>query len=44
MIRDIVIESTKLRDLTSLEFIQNKLDCTEYELNGALERAMQLAS
>jgi len=41
-IRDIVIESTKLRDLTSYEFIQNKLDCTEYELNGALERSMQL--
>jgi hypothetical protein len=42
MIHDIVIESTKLRDLASLEFIQNKLDCTEYEVNGALERAMQL--
>lgn len=41
-IRDMVIGSTKLRDLTSFEFIQNKLDCTEYEAKGALERAMQL--
>jgi len=42
MIHDIVIESTKLRDLASFEFIQNKLDCTQYEVNGALERALQL--
>jgi len=42
MIRDIVIESTKLRDLASFEFIQNKLDCTEYEAEKAIERAMQL--
>lgn len=42
MIHDIVIESTKLRDLASFEFIQNKLDCTQYEVNGALERAIQL--
>jgi len=41
-IRDIVIESTKLRDLLSFSFIQNKLGCTEYEAEGAVERAMQL--
>ncbi len=28
--------------MTSFEFIQNKFDCTQYEVNGALERAMQL--
>ena len=42
LIRDIVIESTKLRDLVSSEFILGKLGCTEYELSGALERALQL--
>ena len=42
MIRDTVIETTKLRDLASFEFIQNKLGCTEYEAEGALKRAMQL--
>jgi len=41
-IRDTVIESTKLRDLLSFSFIQNKLSCTEYEAEGAVKRAMQL--
>ena len=41
-IRDMVIESTELRDLVSFNFIQNKLGCTEYEAEGAVERAMQL--
>ena len=41
-IRDLIIESTKLRDLVSFSFIQNKLVCTEYEAEGAVERAMQL--
>jgi len=42
VIRDMVIEATKLRDLASFEFIQNKLGCTEYEVEGALRRTMQL--
>ena len=41
-IRDMVIESTKLRDLVSFSFIQNTLGCTEYEAEGGVERAMQL--
>ena len=41
-IRDVIIESTKLRDLVSFEFIQNRLGCTQYEAEGALERALQL--
>jgi len=42
MIRDVVIENTKLRDLVSFNFLQNKLGCTDYEAEGAVERAMQL--
>jgi len=42
MIRDIIIETTKLRDLVSFDFIQNKLGCTKYEAEGALKRALQL--
>jgi hypothetical protein len=42
MIRDVVIENTKLHDLASFEFVQNKLGCTEYEAKGAIERAIQL--
>lgn len=42
MIRDVVIENTKLRDLVSFRFLQNKLGCTDYEAEGAVERATQL--
>lgn len=42
MIRDVVIGNTKLRDLVSFRFLRNKLGCTEYEAEGAVERAMQL--
>jgi hypothetical protein len=42
MIRDIVIESTELKDLVSFGFIHSKLDCTEYEAESAITRAMQL--
>ena len=42
MIRDVVIENTKLRDLVSFNFLQNKLGCTDYEAEGAVERSMQL--
>jgi len=39
-IRDIVIEASKLKDLVGFDFIQNKLGCSEYEAETALERAM----
>jgi DNA-binding MarR family transcriptional regulator len=42
LIRDQVLEATKLRDLVSFEFIQNKLDCSLYEAEGAISRALQL--
>jgi hypothetical protein len=42
LIRDLVIEGTKLRDLTSLEMLQNKIGCTGYELASAIERTLQL--
>jgi hypothetical protein len=41
-IRDTVIEATKLRDLVGFHFIHNKLNCSEYEAEGALKRALQL--
>lgn len=41
-IRDQVIQSTKLRDLLSFEFIHNKLGCSEHEAEGAVARALQL--
>jgi len=41
-IRDVIIESTKLRDLVSFDYIRNKLGCTEHEAEGALKRALQL--
>ena len=42
MIRDQILEATKLRDLVSFEFIQNKLNCSLYEAEGAISRALQL--
>lgn len=41
-IRDIVMESSKLRDLASFNYIKNELGCTEYKCEKALERGMQL--
>lgn len=41
-IRDSIIEATKLRDLVSFEFLQNKLSCSKYEAEGAVRRALQL--
>jgi len=41
-IRDAIVESTKLRDLVSFSFLQDKLDCTEYEAETAVVRALQL--
>jgi hypothetical protein len=42
LIRDQVLEATKLRDLVCFEFIQNKLDCSLYEAEGAISRSLQL--
>lgn len=42
VIRDQMIEASKLNDLVSFEFLQNKLNCSEYEAETALKRAMQL--
>jgi hypothetical protein len=42
LIQDMIIESTKLRDLVGFEFLGNKLGCSDYEAEGALKRAMQL--
>lgn len=42
LIRDLILVATKLRDLISFEFIQNKLDCSLYEAEGANSRALQL--
>lgn len=42
LIRDQILEATKLRDLVCFEFIQNKLDCSPYEAEGAISRALQL--
>lgn len=41
-IRDVVIESTKLRDLVGVQFLQAELGCTENEADKAVDRAMQL--
>lgn len=41
MVRDVVIESTKLRDIVGFDFIQNKLGCSQYEAEQAVKRAMQ---
>lgn len=42
IVRDQVIEASKLNDLVSFDFLQNKIDCSEYELETALKRARQL--
>jgi hypothetical protein len=41
-IRDIVIESTKLRDIVSSTYLKHELGCSEYELQRAIERTLQL--
>ncbi len=42
MVRDIIMESSKLRELVGTAYIQNKLGCSEYEAEGAITRAFQL--
>ena len=41
-IDDIIIEHSKLRRLVSFSYIRNKLQCSEYEAEHALTRALQL--
>jgi len=41
-IRDIVLMASKTRDLVSQSFIARELGCSEYEAEGALQRALQL--
>jgi hypothetical protein len=42
MIRDMIIEATKLRELTSASFLVQKLACSDSEAEAAIERALQL--
>jgi len=42
VIRDILFESTKLRELVSFEYIKNKLNCSDHETETAISRAIQL--
>jgi len=43
LIRDTIIEATKLQDLTSFEYLHNKIDnCTTHEAKNALTKALQL--
>jgi hypothetical protein len=41
-IHDTILENTLLRDLTSFEFLYSRLGCSEYEAEGAIERALKL--
>ena len=42
IVRDIIMESSKLRELVGTAYIQNKLGCSEHEAEGAITRALQL--
>lgn len=42
LVRDLIIEASKLRDLASFEFLYNKLGCSVYEAEGAIARALKL--
>jgi hypothetical protein len=41
-IRDMIIESTKLKDLISFQYMKSQLGCTENEIEKAADRALQL--
>jgi hypothetical protein len=41
-VRDMVFESSKLKDLVDSDFIVNKLGCADHEARRAIDRAMQL--
>jgi hypothetical protein len=41
-IRDMIIESSKLRDIVGFEYVQNKLECSDAKAEEAVRRALQL--
>jgi hypothetical protein len=41
-VRDLILESSKLRDLVSFSYLQTGLGCSEKEADKAVKRAMQL--
>jgi len=41
-IRDLLIEASKLKSIVSFDHIKSRLNCSEYEAQQAIERAMQL--
>jgi DNA-binding Lrp family transcriptional regulator len=41
-IADVIVEHSKLKDLVSFNYIQDKLKCGDYEAQHALKRALQL--
>jgi hypothetical protein len=41
-IRDLILAASKTRELLAQNYITNELDCSEYEAQAALERALQL--
>ena len=43
-IRDRILESSKLRDLASVAFLQSELGLSEYEIENAVNRTLQLYS
>ncbi len=43
-VRDLILESTKLRDLASFTYVQSTLGCSDQEAENGLERALQLYS
>ena len=42
LVRDMIIESTKLKDLASFSYLGNELGCSEHELRQAVNRVLQL--
>lgn len=41
-IRDIILAASKTRDIVAQSYVANELGCSEYEVEGALKRALQL--
>ncbi len=41
-IRDRILASSKLIEIVSMTYLQNELGCTEYEIENAVSRALQL--
>jgi hypothetical protein len=42
LIRDMIIESSKLRDIVDIGYMRNELRCTQYEVDKAVTRTLQL--